>query len=146
MPTKSRFQIFRKVFSEMSFTEKKTLIGLDKKLFNIPYNFSSSFAVWLVKNESNRLVAYASAEIGKVKGTLFLSRVGVRKTYRKCGLGLQLVKERINYAREMKFKRCSTYVACWNIPSMRNLSKCGFIPFFSEINEKNIYTWFELYL
>ena len=93
-------------------------------------------AYWIVTDDDGEVVAYASVRALRVESgdpewsaTAFLSRAGVHPSARRKGLQKRLIRARVSWARRNGFKRVVTYTAWGNVPSLRALVRCGFLPY-----------------
>lgn len=84
------------------------------------------------------LLAYAGEDVAGFAGlvpstqwadTGYLTLSGVLPAYRGWGLQRRFIKKRIERAVELRWHTLVTEVISGNGPSMRNLFKCGFLPY-----------------
>lgn len=82
---------------------------------------------WLAyANDDLQPVGFCTAtDLGH--GILFLSRCGVRRSYRGLRLQRKFIQTRLRFARKKGYKKVITYVQKKNYPSLCNLIKCGFL-------------------
>ena len=83
-------------------------------------------AHWLVYDETDTPVAFASAKFRKKDNYVYFSRAGVLPCARGAGLQKRLIKARLNWAKKVGADTAYTYTVLKNYPSMLNLLKCGF--------------------
>ena len=89
-------------------------------------------AFWLILH-GKEAVAFASArESRKEPDAVFLSRSGVIPSARGHHLQQRLIRARVRWARKEGFMRAVTYCLLENVPSARNLSHCGFLPYWPK--------------
>lgn len=86
---------------------------------------------WLAKTVEGSPVAYAGLYLG-IEGQAWLVRAGVLKAYRGGGLQRHLIRVRVKEARRRRLGRVLTYTSAENLPSQRNLIRCGFLPYRAE--------------
>lgn len=81
---------------------------------------------WLVHDDEGKPVAFAAArQLAREKGVVFLSRAGVVREARGCGLQRRLIRLRLRWAQSHGAHLAVTYCAHDNISSARNLFACG---------------------
>lgn len=86
---------------------------------------------WVAETEAGELVAYAGVWLKPSKKAAYLTRAGVLPEARGQGLQRRLLRVRERYARAQGAERTYTYVLDTNFPSMTNLIRCGYFPYYS---------------
>lgn len=110
----------------------ETASALNKVLF--PFDGyegpESGNVIWLATDETGEAVGFASVRPTVDNPEMaFLSRAGVLSGHRRMGLHSRLIKVRERYARAAGFECIWTYAGIWNIRSMRNITRHGYLPF-----------------
>lgn len=89
---------------------------------------------WIVRDEWGAVAAYAAAGVtvdaetdGDTEAKMILS--WVRPDMRGLGLQKRLIRARVRWARSCGASKIETYTWGGNLPSMRSLWRCGFVPF-----------------
>lgn len=103
-----------------------SLKELDRELFpNSPPNkFNECYS--FLAYDTDCVVGFCCLTPYPVNGTGFLSRVGVRKSYRGNGLQKKMIKIREKLAKKIGLSRLITYTSYDNIYSINNLISCGY--------------------
>lgn len=84
---------------------------------------------WALWHEGE-MVGYCSVRPSQTeKNAAFLSRAGLLPSARGRGLQRRMVRVRERWAKDNGFERTITYVHTTNIPSLRNIMACGYLPY-----------------
>lgn len=107
-------------------TKNKELIKeLHKKIFPQDEFYEHKNNIFWVLKHSKKPIGFCIAtDIGS--NIVFFSRAGLLNCATGKGLHLKMIKNRLVWAQKQGFERAITYVDIDNVPSARNLLKCGF--------------------
>jgi GNAT superfamily N-acetyltransferase len=73
--------------------------------------------------------AFAAAKLLEEEGLLYLYRAGVLPKARGRGLQKRMIRARLRWGRANECAQAVTFTTNWNTVSMRNLIRCGFLPY-----------------
>lgn len=83
-------------------------------------------AKWWVVEDRGQVVAFASARL--LDDEVRLTSAWTEPAYRGMGLQTRLIRARVKWARKCRMSRVVTYTWGGNLPSIRALIRCGFVP------------------
>lgn len=91
-----------------------------------------SGSYWWLAKDGDQTVGFAGVRIDRPTKTAKLLRAGVRKDYQGKGLQRRFITARERLAKGEGMKTCLTYTSVHNTPSMRNLARLRYRPYFHK--------------
>lgn len=98
-----------------------------------PADFALDFppgSHWWLAVDGDQTVGFAGVHLDRRTKTAKLLRAGVRKDYQGKGLQRRFITARERLAKSEGMKTCRTYTSVNNTPSMRNLARLRYRPYF----------------
>ncbi len=118
------------------------ILAIDSAIFKVsgpPSSAELKGSVWWVAADRDGVVGYAGVWVKPAKKAAYLTRAGVLPCARGLGLQRRLITVRERYARTQGCVRAYTYTHLENFPSMANLIKCSYFPYWADED----YLWFQ---
>lgn len=85
---------------------------------------------WWLARDGEETIGFAGVRLDRPTKTAKLLRAGVRKDYQGKGLQRRFILARERLAKSEGMKSCVTYTSVTNKPSMRNLARMHYVPYF----------------
>ena len=114
--------------ADVSPEAKEIILRLHKRYFDGTGRPNVKKVWWWLAWDGDKPVGFAALK-PQGKGHYVLWRVAVDPAYRRRGLGRQFIEARLAWAKHLTPgpRVITTYLATWNLPSLNNLIRYGFL-------------------